>query len=720
MSDEERQKFYGTITIEEIQCSDMQFWNGQPSNLTAKLHPTTIPKYQGLCGSCWAFSSAGALETLLLERGFPESEANLSEQFVVDGCYMGCSSPVSCTCIDPGSCYGGNACTQTIFAMKCGLPPEWCRRYVANDEKWCLAESCITEDLIDKNFKLKEAYNVHQNIVDMKSALNEGPLVAIMRAHEDFDSYYEGVYQHIPDYTKYNWHFVEVIGYQDDDSSDYGGGYFICKNSSGTYWGSKLCTRIDNGKYVCKNSTDPNLYCGDNRGYFCIAYNQIDAINGVDFGNLNILYEDVSIPAHYSISGNILTNNPNYSISDSSVFLLHYAGHNSKWFYVGKAQPNSSGAYQFTSVLNWDYRVKPIKDNWCFQPQYQDINLYSNLENVDFSVGYNISGSARIAFTTKPVPNVQIEVMGPISDSTLTDTQGNFIFENMLCGNYVVTATKDNCYFPSSPHNFDLSNSNYNVPTFYCLLKIAGKLGPIYPSNSTITVTGTATNGEQVNQTTTIDSSGNFTFYLPEGNYKFTPSSECMVYNPAFLQANVVYGENISLNFTSSSWQICSSCYSTYFTRELECKSLNEVDKEACLIEASNEFKGCIFKKTSDANSSLYNAIILSIQVQRAKEKPEEVIESFEVESEGDYFINITNGDNLNKDTTVSSAEVNLIGYAQLFGPQDFNKNVFQLKKQIHLLPGEYQISTIVKSKPGSYLTIVISNRDISSFQNLP
>lgn len=248
MSEEERQKFFGSITTEEVQCSGMEFWSGPASNLTAKLYKTTIPKNQGepnYCASCWAFSSAGALETLLLEINFPESEADLSEQFVVDKfCDLQCTSPypTNCRCFDPGGCQGGDACKQAIFVRECGLPPEWCRRYEGVDGKSCQEESCINENLIDKNFKLAEAYNVHKE--DMKSALNEGPLVAIMRLYfDEFNNYGGGVYQHIPlpEYNDYFLHFVEVIGYQDDDSGNYGGGYFICKNSAGTAWGSKLC-----------------------------------------------------------------------------------------------------------------------------------------------------------------------------------------------------------------------------------------------------------------------------------------------------------------------------------------------------------------------------------------------------------------------------------------------------------------------------------------------
>jgi len=67
-----------------------------------------------------------------------------------------------------------------------------------------------------------------------------------------------------------------------------------------------------------------------------------------------------------------------------------------------------------------------------------------------------------------------------------------------------------------------------------------------------------------------------------------------------------------------------------------------------------------------------------------------------------------------------SLTEINLEPYGNLFKPSDFNKNVFELKKEIHLLPGNYTLNAILRSKPGSYITIVMSNKDVFSFSELP
>jgi hypothetical protein len=123
---------------------------------------------------------------------------------------------------------------------------------------------------------------------------------------------------------------------------------------------------------------------------------------------------------------------------------------------------------------------------------------------------------------------------------------------------------------------------------------------------------------------------------------------------------------------------------------------------------------------TMEATSELYNATILSVEVQRAKGQPQEDVRTFSVEEEGYYWVNVSNGDYFTQGSAVSSADVSLSSIGTLFGPSDFNKNEFLLKKQVHLNPGEYSISTILRSQPGSYLTIVISDRDIASFPELP
>lgn len=48
----------------------------------------TPVKNQGYCGSCWAFSASGAIESLkILKEGYPKSSTRVSEQHQVDCVY---------------------------------------------------------------------------------------------------------------------------------------------------------------------------------------------------------------------------------------------------------------------------------------------------------------------------------------------------------------------------------------------------------------------------------------------------------------------------------------------------------------------------------------------------------------------------------------------------------------------------------------------------------
>jgi hypothetical protein len=85
------------------------------------------------------------------------------------------------------------------------------------------------------------------------------------------------------------------------------------------------------------------------------------------------------------------------------------------------------------------------------------------------------------------------------------------------------------------------------------------------------------------------------------------------------------------------------------------------------------------------------------------------------IATEGDYYVNVTNGDQVNKDTMASSATIDLDPIGRIFGPSEIKQKDPFLVKSVHLTPGEYTLTAEVRSKPGSYLTIVVSNVDFST-----
>ena len=119
-------------------------------------------------------------------------------------------------------------------------------------------------------------------------------------------------------------------------------------------------------------------------------------------------------------------------------------------------------------------------------------------------------------------------------------------------------------------------------------------------------------------------------------------------------------------------------------------------------------------------NDNYNGHILLVVTANRNKGKPETDVQNFVVLEEGDYFINVINGDEESKDTKVSSAAIELGSSGEVFSPSDFNKNVNVISKSVHLASGDYSLVTTTNGQPGSFLTIIISTFDISSYDDLP
>jgi C1A family cysteine protease len=202
---------------------------------------TTPVKYQGWCGSCYAFAALGALEAVIsIQENDPTLDLDLSEQYVV-------------SCADwydtINGCKGGAACYVYDWMMHQGegAIPEECFPYGAKEIS--CSEKC--EAWERKVIPINGSGSWADAPDDfLKSKLIEkGPLVVQgMEAYEDFDNYTSGVYTH-----KYGgligYHSVVIVGYMDDPNIG-SGGYWICKNSWSKNWGENGWFRIAYGE--CK------------------------------------------------------------------------------------------------------------------------------------------------------------------------------------------------------------------------------------------------------------------------------------------------------------------------------------------------------------------------------------------------------------------------------------------------------------------------------------
>lgn len=189
----------------------------------------TPVKDQGHCGSCWSFSSTGALEGQHFRK--TGKLVSLSEQNLVD-----CSSS-----------YGNHGCEGglmdnafTYIKSNGGIDTEVSYPYEAKDDKCRYSPSStgatdtgfVDVDSGDES-KLKEAI------------ATVGPVsVAIDASHNSFQLYKSGVYDE-PECSSENLdHGVLAVGYGTQDGQD----FWLVKNSWATRWGEQGYIKMSRNK----------------------------------------------------------------------------------------------------------------------------------------------------------------------------------------------------------------------------------------------------------------------------------------------------------------------------------------------------------------------------------------------------------------------------------------------------------------------------------------
>ncbi|KAL1131620.1 hypothetical protein AAG570_011234 [Ranatra chinensis] len=188
-------------------------------------------KNQETCGSCWAFTTTGVLEShYAIKTG---ERISLSEQYLID-----------CDISNRG-CTGGNAYLALQFIEKTEIPTEKDYPYQGNDLQFCHA--------VDKfrNLKVKGIAIVTPTEEKLKEAVARiGPIaVGVDGNHPDFQFYYGGIYSNPYCLSYMPNHAMQVVGYGIENGVD----YWIVKNSWGANWGE--------GGYV-RMARNANNNCG--------------------------------------------------------------------------------------------------------------------------------------------------------------------------------------------------------------------------------------------------------------------------------------------------------------------------------------------------------------------------------------------------------------------------------------------------------------------------
>lgn len=197
-------------------------------------------KNQGSCGSCWAFSSVGAVESAWAIKH--NTLYNLSEQELID-----CSTKNN-------GCEGGSMVKSFQYIIENGLCSNFSYPYTAedgicNDTCKSLVQISNYSDIIPNQEKM------------LMSAVQYQPVsVAIQANKRSFQMYKSGIYND-PDCGFQLDHGVLLIGYGYD--KDLNMDYWIIKNSWSDSWGEngyiRIQRNIDDSRGLCGIAMAPSV-----------------------------------------------------------------------------------------------------------------------------------------------------------------------------------------------------------------------------------------------------------------------------------------------------------------------------------------------------------------------------------------------------------------------------------------------------------------------------
>ncbi|NOZ86883.1 MAG: hypothetical protein GXP49_11560, partial [Deltaproteobacteria bacterium] len=188
---------------------------------------------QAQCGSCWAFGSLAAVESIFLIRNKTPfdgtNDVDLSEQDIID-------------CSDSGGCNGGGTWGKLpAYLENYGVSYESCYPYKAADNA-CRAASCTDRVKTQSHVPIALLGPMgpdDRKIIDrLRAEIFWRPVPVSLAVYSDFRFYKSGVYMESQDATIEGYHAVSLIGWNEKDQA------WIVKNSWGPDWGENGFFRI--------------------------------------------------------------------------------------------------------------------------------------------------------------------------------------------------------------------------------------------------------------------------------------------------------------------------------------------------------------------------------------------------------------------------------------------------------------------------------------------
>lgn len=235
--DEFKSLYFGKYKFRKYEC---EIYSSSASSAPTTLdwrnkNVVTVVKNQEQCGSCWAFSSTGAIEgAWAISKGVL---LNLSEQELVD-CATGLRYASD-------GCNGGQMDGGFKYVMQYGQCSDVEYPYTATDGT---CKECTPDVTIEKCFDVSP-----NDQVSLKGAVAMTPVAVAIEADTFYFQSYSGGVLDSPTCGTTLDHGVLVVGYGTENTRD----YWLVKNSWGETWGMNGYVKI-----LKSNSTNDPGICG--------------------------------------------------------------------------------------------------------------------------------------------------------------------------------------------------------------------------------------------------------------------------------------------------------------------------------------------------------------------------------------------------------------------------------------------------------------------------
>ncbi|CAI2725783.1 unnamed protein product [Schistosoma spindalis] len=199
----------------------------------------TSVKDQGICGSCWAFSTTGSIEGQYMKKY--KKLISLSEQQLIDCTYH----------YGNRGCHGGTMDQSFNYLKKYSIESE-------NDYQYKGVKSSCHYHQSKGIIKIKKFIDLPtRDEKKLQRALyHYGPISVAIDALHDFIFYKSGIYESRYCSSSILNHAVLVVGYGTEHKKD----YWLIKNSWGTEWGMNGYIKLRRNKHnMCGIATNASF-----------------------------------------------------------------------------------------------------------------------------------------------------------------------------------------------------------------------------------------------------------------------------------------------------------------------------------------------------------------------------------------------------------------------------------------------------------------------------